>query len=423
MTTRLPLPSILYLTIAGLTAAAGWQFYLAFEEQRSRPSNADFHAELLKDFQLRMETGRSRQPDQKLWNPEPHKTSFRDANLTGKLPPPPPTETETAEEKEPEVKPKIPLSDIFVLRALCHESTSIAQDAAASDEEGAAGESNQTSVVIEYKPEANIEPPEDVAVAVPYSPADTGRATNRNGRGRTTNRPATRGRGVAAPPTFAAGKALTHTVFLDEPLWPPFEHIRLVRVDEKGDFAVFQREEPGQPEEEWVEEKVFKSVLELGQELLSELARLGAASGERGGEREPGAEPDAPVDVQPGRDNGWIASPTTIRRGNQVHVGEDLAERVRTEPDRVFNELGVRSYTSRSGSVSGLQVTRVPAALQNFGVQQGDVILSVNGESVRDKAQAYSIGKRQYQRGERSFQVEMISNGQRVTRTILAPNR
>lgn len=436
MTTRLPIQPILYLAITGLAAGSVWQFYEAFQQQRQQKKGQELNNQIVSDFNQHMELGRSRQPEHKTWNPELHKTSFRDANLTGKLPPKPVETDKPAEDVAPPTPPQVPLADIFELRALCYQSGSL--DSQKADSEDAPEEvrgavvadqrGNQTSVVIVYHTEANVEPPEDVLAAVgkqagtprTFTPGDSVRPRTTNQRGGRNGRPTPpRGRGATALPSFGGNAELTHTVYLDETLWPPYDHIRLVRVDEGGLFAVFEREVLEDGSDEFAKEKVFKAELGLSQDLLAKLASLEGQAGRPNAPIEPGSE--QPIAAP--RDNGWISAPTTRVIDDQVHVGEDLADKVRREPDKLFTSLGLRSYSSRGGSVKGLQISSVPSELSSFGFQRGDVIISVNGKPVTSKQQAYSVGKRQYQGGERTFEVEMITNGKRETRTILAPNR
>ena len=97
---------------------------------------------------------------------------------------------------------------------------------------------------------------------------------------------------------------------------------------------------------------------------------------------------------------------------------------VRDNVEKVFNEeVGVSTYKARVGNYEGLKIDRVSSRLSSFGFQPGDVVLSVNGEKVKSKSQAYSVGKRQYEGGTRLFVVQVL-NGRGTgveTRTITVP--
>jgi hypothetical protein len=64
-----------------------------------------------------------------------------------------------------------------------------------------------------------------------------------------------------------------------------------------------------------------------------------------------------------------------------------------------------------------------PELSQRFGVQQNDLILSINGTPVSTKADAIHVGKKLYNRGVRTFVVKMLSDGREVERTYQAPDR
>jgi hypothetical protein len=85
----------------------------------------------------------------------------------------------------------------------------------------------------------------------------------------------------------------------------------------------------------------------------------------------------------------------------------------------------VDSYVSRTGSGQrGLQVMNVSTEIQQrFGVQQGELILAVNGTPVTTKAQAVNTGKKMYNRGVRRFVVTFLSNGREIERTYQAPDK
>ena len=64
-----------------------------------------------------------------------------------------------------------------------------------------------------------------------------------------------------------------------------------------------------------------------------------------------------------------------------------------------------------------------PEIQGRFGVQVGDLILAVNGQSVSTKAQAVTVGKKLYRRGVRRFTVTLLSNGQEIERIYQAPDQ
>jgi hypothetical protein len=64
-----------------------------------------------------------------------------------------------------------------------------------------------------------------------------------------------------------------------------------------------------------------------------------------------------------------------------------------------------------------------PGIAQKFGVAQGEVLISLNDEKVETKADALAVGKRQYNRGTRTFVAKFLSNGQVIERSYQLPDR
>ena len=386
---RLPINFLLWTAAIGLGGASGWQFWQALQE---RNLNAGNRSQTLanKVFNEKIEAGKARagavavgpnyaEPVD-FWN------SFRDANFTGKEPPKPvdpvvdrPTDTGPA-------KPvKTPLDDILVLAVLVADGP-------------------DSRAMIRYRATANVTPPPDA-----IAPATSGGDTVLGGPG---------GARPVGLPTAGDGLGPVHHLMIGDRLWNPHQNIRLARVDETGDYAVFVREDSKVEEAEWEEEKLYKAVLELPQDVIKKLVELGVAS------RETQARP-LPDPAQPGvapTPNGWIAGTDTREIDGKFHVGSTDRDLFRNDP-RIFSErLGTASYRSRTGNVSGVQITSVPNELRGYGLQLRDIIIAVNGEPVSGKAEGFSLGRRLYDRGVRNFEIRFLRNGSEMTRSYVAPD-
>jgi hypothetical protein len=214
-------------------------------------------------------------------------------------------------------------------------------------------------------------------------------------------------------PTF--GEQRIHQVLeVGDKLWPNYQDITFVRVQEDGMAVYFSRQRPG--EEQPVEEKVFPDEFGLPQDILAELAKgPGAPVHSR-----PGPKP-----VKPVAQTDWVDVPETkaVRPG-QWHISRADNEFLEQNFNSVFNEeLGLRAYQSTSGNVRGIQLTHISPRLERFGVRAGDVLIELNGFPVKTKTEALKIGKQLYKQGVRTFVAKILTGYGRIEeRTYYAPD-
>lgn len=404
---KLPVHLILYSLYAastGLIGGIGWTFYTTWKTKEA--SNApSFQLAIAKRVDTHLDNGRKAQPERKSWRYDndvmPWWKQFNSVNLVGKLPPEPTKEPEKA--PEPEKKDSgVPLTDIVVLESLLLEVTK------ATDVE------LSSHVVVRYKPGVSVTPPVEITGApAPGQPSWGPGDSTRPAGGPTTS----------IPMPMGTQAELRQFVHIDDTLWPPHNTLRLARISDDGQTAYFVREDPAKDRSEWKEEPLDKNALDLPPEVMSAL-REGRGLAAAGTEANGGANSQPPTAPEV---SDWRDPPQTqeVQPGN-VHVSRRDYDYIRDNSDRVFNdEVAVRSYKSRVGNYEGLLVDRVSPRLQGFGIQPGDVILSVNGEKVKNKPNAYAVGRRQYDAGTRRFLVEILSGrGTGVeTRTITVPNK
>ncbi|MCC6670540.1 MAG: hypothetical protein IT458_05725 [Planctomycetes bacterium] len=389
---RLPLASVLYGASALLLAGSAWLFYEAIQTGRGRdPRKA--REELQREAKELLERGAGREADDLPWSYQDDRWwgLLRDANWTGKLPPQ--AETRKADTEVPKVVPKSqrPLPEIFNVIAIVHGA-------------------DETGCWVRYKPGSDVKPPPEMVRTTPAVFAPT---------------PQVPGRGAPAPlPRGPVETEILHHVELEKTLWPPYEHIRLVRVAEDARSVFFLREDATVAREQWKEEEVIKNELDLPEEIL-QAVRRGTA---RAGSANTGTRPSQPRETpRPGdpRNQPWVSVPETkeIEPGRWMLSEQDndyLAQNV----DRILEQdISLRSYESPRGNYRGVMLERVGGDLARFGVQSGDVILSVNGTKVGNRAELINEGRKQYDRGTRTFEVEVLSRGRVETRTWTAPER
>lgn len=424
-----PLPLLLYLTSAGLFGLAGWTVYemlpmwkdsvRAAATQKGQDEGTDL-----------LGKGKGQNTISAVWSYGSSTSewwaAFRNANLIGKLPPPPPVADEGKPKPPPPPPPVKPLEEIFELVAIVH------------DTEGGAGGNSQ--VILRYKPEANVQPPEwyvrentpTAAAGGSVGPRDV--TSNRTGaRGATAppkpanpTNPARPNGPASAMPVSSVGREILQKAWVvdggdprrSNKLWEPYSDIRLVRVAADAQSAFFVRTppppNPGEAPKEPQEEELLKTSLSLSQDVLREIRRLQGKS-------------DAPVATAPNApkaSNKWMDVEETTLVGNTVNIGRKDEKRFRENSDEFLTQLNLDTYVSKSSNLKGLQVRNVDRQLaQQFGIQETDVLVEINGRPVQTKAQAMQLGKADYQRGVRTFNTKWWSNGQMVERVYQAPDK
>ncbi|MBL9079827.1 MAG: hypothetical protein JNL08_20180 [Planctomycetes bacterium] len=433
------IPLLLYLVAAGLFGFAAWTVYQMaplWKEQARIAQTSNGQKDGLKGLTL----GKGGAERVSQWDYSQRTVdwwaAFKDANLIGKLPPPPPEQVEAVAKPVDVAKPIKPLEEII-------EIISIAYDGSRK------GEGGYSHVIVRYKPEANVQPPEwwvrentpPTAGAPAAGPRDVAAAP-----GRTPTRPAVpqpvrppAGRPPAATPspmpTSMVGREIVQQLWVEWPdarspadaaqhtnrLWAPYEDIRLVATSADAQAAFFERDVPPPPAGETPpaakREELLKTAMNLSQDVLRELRRLQEREGiAPTRQREPSAA--AP------KQGTWLDVEETTRVNGVTHIGRKEAQRFEQSGDRFFEQLNVDTYVSKTGNLRGLIVRNVdPRLAQQFGVQAGEVLLEVNGRPVQTQAQAIQLGKADYKRGVRTFVTKWLTNGQVVERTYQAPDR
>jgi hypothetical protein len=429
---KLPLPLLLYTATLGLLVFGGLtvQKLIPVMKQESRKAATDRGTTSGTD---RIAAGRGKGPVSADWryNQGSWWADFKNVNLIGKLPPPPPKPKDQEDQPKVEAQRDVrPLDQIVELVSLVYDSQDL-------------GRGEISHVIVRYRPEANVQPPEwymretatGAGAAGPMAaPRDTtppparpggnqqGPSGNRNRDGGGRPQP----RGTASPlPTSLVGKEILQKIWVqgdgdprrDPRLWPPFQDIRLVRVDPSAQIAFFVRTPPppkdGEPAVTPAEESLAKTSFNLSADLIQELQRL------------QGNRPAAAV--------AKAAAPTVSNGGEYLdveentlvngvrHVGRRQEQRFRDNADDVWGKVQLDTYQSRTSTTRGLQVRNVdPQIAAEFGIVQGDVLLEVNGQPVRSQAEALRFGEGEYGKGVRTFVTKWLSAGQVVERTYQA---
>lgn len=424
---RLPVNLFLYLASTGMLALAGYTFMQSMKES-SKAARTDITNAGKKDALDRLTASGSQGATTTSWNYQtaPWKARFLAPNLVGK-------DLRKVEEQAPTIDPAQqaqrtdvrPLGDLIELVSLMCDTSSD-------------GKGGQSHVIIRYKDTANVQPPtwyllenqNSSPTSAPSAPGDgVGRQNQpRGGRGGNAGgggRPAT-----TPMPSSSAGTEYLQRVWVrgdgtprnEATLWPPFQDIRLVRVAMDARSAYFVRgalpATQGAEGQAPAEEELFKTSMEISEDVMRAVVEIQRTETGRQPVRRPEdgqvARTDRPTDLE-----------ETSLVGNRVWVGKKDQRLMQESPETFLDRVQAESYVSRTGSgLRGVRLTTVPPEIATrYGVTANDVILSVNGESVASKADAYAVGKRQYNRGARTFVVKILSEGREIERIVETPER
>lgn len=440
---KLPTPILLHLASVGLLAFSGWAVYEMVPLYRPATQDAA-QKDGMVSAKDRLAKGRGQGPTSESWSYGGPMAAwwagFRQVNLIGKLPPPPPPPPgQSPEEKEAE-KPLAqlrPLEEVIELVSLVYDGKE-------------AGKGGATHVIVRFKPDANVEPPEwwireNTPSQSSTRPLDG--VPTRSDAGKKPSTPPNTSQGgsrpAAAPPRplpgampiAGAGVEKVQKVWASEDgedprrtsrLWPikaadgrEVGIVRLVRVASDAQSAFFVREIPGRPSAEVSnEEELIKTTMNIPQDVLAEMRRLQ-------GRAAPVAKESDGGSLVRGQGSNWVDQQETTRNGNVVNIGREDEARLRERSEEMFGQLDVDTYVSKSSDLRGVYVRSAdPQLASRFGVAIGDVLLEVNGRKVESKAQAIQTGKSDYNRGVRTFVTKWLtSSGQIIDRTYQAPDR
>jgi hypothetical protein len=420
---KLPIPTLLYLVAVGLFAYAAWTAYdmlPLFKDSRHDGATRQGQEEGFDGIGRGKGEGQVSSPWKYGSQTSDWWKGFKQVNLIGKLPPPPEVKDDDKPTPPPPPKPVTPLEEIVEIISIVYDGQ-------------AKGRGGDSHVIVRYKPDANVQPPEWwVRENTPPGAVATGGPRDVAPPAQRQPQP---GRPGAARPTTPApvgtfsmmGRETVQKLWIDggdDPrrtpnLWPPYSHIKLVGTAPDAQSAFFVRE-PAPPKEgevaaEPAEEELLKTSMNLSQDVLRELRRLEGRDGEVAAKTTQAAE------VPKG---AWVDVEETTQIGGVRHIGRKDEQRFREQGDEMFAQLNLDTYVSQRGDVRGLQVRNVdPQLSRQFGVGQGDVLLEVNGRPVRTKAQAIQQGKQDYERGVRTFVTKWLSNGQVIERTYQVQDR
>jgi len=365
----------LYGLATGLVALLGWELYRARSHQAI---DVPPRRELNPTWDRLVADGKQQRPDERTWDYSRRQEQWwqmiEQANWTGAEP-----KVEVVPDKptvpdKPVRSPQKPLSEIISLKLVL----------AGGDD---------TRCQVQHK-DPNVRVPE--------------------GEYENLNAPTMPGQPAMSP----MGTAIVQVMVPGDTLWKPYDAIKFERVDATGPYAVFSRPSYEDPKKR-IEEK-------LAVDELSMDAQSFVLSGEAGTGTANAGSGNATSAASQWRDPGE----KTKRMGDAWMVSVKDREMLTNSYEDVFRESGLEDFVAqipgaggKPQRVRGVSIRRNSSQLARFGVKAGDVLIKVNGTNVTSKASAIRVGKDQYRRGVRRFELTFLSRGREVVRVYNAPNK
>lgn len=413
---KLPVNFLLYLCSAGLLAQAGMWFVAASPKLKGDPPEK-FHGRGASEALKQLTLGRGMASSGANWvygSAQGWWERFKNVNLIGKEQPKP-KEVEAPTQVTRVESPDKPIEQIIDLVSLAHDGPT-------------GGKGGDTHVVVRYKPDSGVKPPEERmrALASPMLPGPRdavvpggkGRPARAGGDARTTGaQPA-----PAPVPMPVAGSGTPEILQQLRPgqsLWKDYEEIKLLEVSQLADMAVFVRVKPDAPAgTEPKRMELLKSNMSMSADVAKMVRKLRDLKviDSPGGDGKSEAVASAP---------SWLDVEETTRQGDTWHIGKnDVNNFGENNQARFLERINADAYVSRiDSSVRGVQVRNVDSQLgRTYGVQSGDVLKSINDEPVRNQAEVINVIRKQYNIGTRTFRTRWLqANGQEAERVYQAP--
>ncbi len=390
---------LIYLLSVGVLGLLGYQLY---EKHDMRwvgiPGVGNPPAESLVNYRKNVvRNGSRRVASDRRWSYAARMATWWDvikmANLTGKLPPPPKEEVTASESEEAAAvqTPQTPLHEILKIVTLFGSDTG--------------------TIKVQYKEGHGVQGPSALVMGLSDTVPGSGMSA-----------------GMAPGQTQAVLGPLYQDLSIGESLYPPFELIQVVRVEPVGNDigVVFSRPAPGAEDAKAgkrVEEIVLVNQLEIGGD--NSFAGLGTIDdGNTTRNESSGPKVSKGTWQDPGEKTRKIGNSIMISVKDQNFL---------SRPDEFLQEVAVQDFKEewadptspgKKISVRGVAVTKISPRLRQFGVQEGEILIKINGTAVSGRSNAMNLGKQQYNRGVRSFDLTFLtSTGRERVISYQAPNK
>jgi len=203
-------------------------------------------------------------------------------------------------------------------------------------------------------------------------------------------------------------------VNIEDTLWSPLEHVRLVEVAPDASSVTFVREDPGVPSALWRREHLRK--IELSLEGIPVVQGRSTPGQERAASRPTSQAESLPESRGTDADATREVRPGTWRVGQQDY--EELSRRGKSGLEE---SVVASNYSSPGKRLRGVMLERIAPGLARFGFEPGDVLMKINEVPVGSKAEVVVEIQRQHALGTRTFVLAVVSRGNLIERRYEVP--
>ena len=262
---------------------------------------------------------------------------------------------------------------------------------------------DDTGVVVQYF--TDVEVPEDKVV----TPSTNVMSTIPAGRRNRADIPKATNAGTGPTPP--------HHINMGDKLWKPYDYVYLKGVTEDASSVIFELriEDKKNDDGSYPSQPLYKNQLDLPVDVLEKLMAGGPKKTDKNGKTdETAVKPKIPDSVW--QDFGK----KTVIKNNNVHISErDRAFLEKNGHDVWTNDVTMQDYSGGRGKnkFRGVQVRKVSSRVSQFGVNKGDVLLSLNGIKIKGMAHGKRTGRRLYNDGVRTFRADVLRRGRIVNLT------
>jgi hypothetical protein len=354
--------------------------------------------ELRNQVKTLMERGGKVLPDIGQWRYDvinPFWEQFRSANFTGYRPPVVEVKKDIKKDDTAAGASDVDLNEKIVVVCISYG--------------GDEGDNTYTRAVVKYR-DPQVEVPENLRPSA-AGPGDVAR-------------PTVPSRGGRRPPTPVIPQ-MTSTVPLDHvelgtPLWKPYQNFYLVEVAEDARSVFFENRAKEKVDGKYPRQELIKNELGLPEDvakmLVEESRRTRPATPNQKtalGPKKPASQWQDLPETKAIRENEWNVSRKDLdyinQRGNKF----------------IHEDVGLGDYSGGSGKhkVQGVSVNKLGHRARGLGISEGDILISVNGIKVKNRAHAIREGKRLWRKGVRTFKAVFLRRGQEITITHHFPDK
>ena len=230
---------------------------------------------------------------------------------------------------------------------------------------------------------------------------------------------------VQAPmETVPSAASSIHLLSVGDPLYTPHANWQLQRVL-PAERAVLFRWENGEIKDE---EKLGLGQIEQDR-WVDDPAKLkpfrregGGGSTAAGGGKARGSGKE--LRLAPIPKEAYTKDRPVRLEANKWFIPEAERARWRKNPDKLMAQVGLSPYSlpkgvsrRHEGQRSGLAISKLSPAMRQVGLEEGMILISLNGRPVTSKATLQRTARKLYDRGVRVFQARVLYYGREQTLT------